>query len=85
VQLTYEGPPVLAVPASGVIMVEQTRGVFVEQGTGYRFVPIEAGREDGGFVEIRNGLREGDRVVTSGVFDLKNVLLKETIQKGEGE
>ena len=85
VQLTYEGPPVLAVPASGVIMVEQTRGVFVEQGTGYRFVPIGAGREDGGFVEIRNGLHEGDRVVTSGVFDLKNVLLKETIQEGEGE
>ncbi len=79
VLLTLASLPTLAVPESAVTTVEKIRGVFVEQDSRFRFVPIEIGRETGGWVEIRNGVKEGDRVVSEGIFDLKNVLLKEHI------
>ncbi|TAJ23191.1 MAG: efflux RND transporter periplasmic adaptor subunit [Nitrospirae bacterium] len=84
VRLAVAGAPTLAVPASAVTLLDQARGVFVQREAGYVFVPVEVGREGEGWVEIRNGLTAGDRVVTDGVFDLKNVLLKERIQSGEG-
>jgi cobalt-zinc-cadmium efflux system membrane fusion protein len=85
VRLTFEGVPVLAAPVSAVTIVDKIRGVFVQRATGYAFVPVEVGREGEGWVEVRKGLSAGDLVVTDGVFDLKNVLLKETIQPGAGE
>jgi cobalt-zinc-cadmium efflux system membrane fusion protein len=84
VRLAVESPPVLAIPVKAVTLAEKVRGVFVQRETGYVFVPIETGREGDGWVEIRKGLTAGERVVTDGVFDLKNVLLKATIQSGEG-
>jgi multidrug efflux pump subunit AcrA (membrane-fusion protein) len=65
-------------------MVGNVRGVFVQRETRYAFVPIEAGREGGGWVEVQKGLTAGEQVVVDGVFDLKNVLLKEHIGSGEG-
>lgn len=84
VQLTIESPATLAVPLSALTMVGNVRGVFVQRETGYAFVPIEAGREGGGWVEVQKGLTAGEQVVVDGVFDLKNVLLKEHIGSGEG-
>lgn len=85
VRLAFEGPPTLAVPVSAVTLADKVRGVFVQRATGYAFVPVEVGREGGGWIEVRKGLTAGERVVTDGVFDLKNVLLKGAIQPGEGE
>ncbi len=82
VTLTRPGSPTLAVPASAITTVNKVRGVFIEQDSGYTFTPIDIGREGGGWVEVRNGIKEGDRVVIEGVFDLKNVLLKEHIGTG---
>lgn len=84
VKLTIAGSRTLAVPVSAVTMVDNLRGVFVQREAGYAFVPIETGREGGDWVEARTGLTEGDRVVIEGVFDLKNVLLKEHIESGGG-
>lgn len=84
VQLAIASPPTLAVPVSALTMVENVRGVFVQRETRYAFVPIEAGREGGGWIEVRKGLAVGEQVVVDGVFDLKNVLLKEHIGSGEG-
>jgi RND family efflux transporter MFP subunit len=84
VRMAVAGASTLAVPVSAVTLLDQTRGVFVQRQAGYVFVPVEVGREGEGWVEIRNGLTVGDRVVTDGVFDLKNVLLKGHIQPGEG-
>lgn len=84
VKLTIVGSPSLAVLVPAVTMVDNVRGVFVQRETGYAFVPIEVGREGGGWIEVRKGLAEGERVVIDGVFDLKNVLLKEHIESGEG-
>jgi membrane fusion protein, heavy metal efflux system len=84
VQLAIASPPTLAVPLSALTMVDNVRGVFVQRETGYAFIPIEFGREGGGWVEVRNGLPAGEQVVVDGVFDLKNVLLKEHIGSGDG-
>ncbi|MEK7267900.1 MAG: efflux RND transporter periplasmic adaptor subunit [Nitrospirota bacterium] len=84
VKLTIVGSPSLAVPVPAVTMVDNVRGVFVQRETGYAFVPIEVGREGGGWVEVRKGLTEGERIVTDGVFDLKALLLKEHIESGKG-
>ena len=83
VTLTLPGSPTAAVPVSAVTTVDKVRGVFMERDAAYSFVPIELGREGGGWVEVRKGVKAGDRVVTEGVFDLKNVLLKEHIGSGE--
>ena len=83
VSLTLAGTPTLAVPVTALTTVDNQRGVFVQRENGYAFVPIEGGREGGGWVEIRTGVSERDRVVTEGAFDLKNVLLKEHIGSGE--
>lgn len=83
VQLAIASEPTLAVPMSALTMVDNVRGVFVQRESGYAFVPIEVGREGGGWVEVRKGLTAGEQVVVDGVFDLKNVLLKEHIGSGE--
>lgn len=59
----------LAVPREAVIRSGQRTAVVLSLGEG-RFQPVEvvAGREFGDFIEIRQGLKEGDRVVISGQF-----------------
>ena len=84
VQLAIPSPLTLAIPVSAVTTADNVRGVFVQRETGYAFVPIEVGREGGGWVEVRTGLTVGQQVVVEGVFDLKNVLLKEHIGTGGG-
>jgi membrane fusion protein, heavy metal efflux system len=84
VSFSIEGAQSLAVPASALTMVDKTRGVFVERSDGFVFTPIETGREAGKWIEVKNGLHAGDVVVSDGVFDLKNVLLREHIESGEG-
>ncbi|WP_447978013.1 efflux RND transporter periplasmic adaptor subunit [Candidatus Nitrospira bockiana] len=84
VTLSVDGPQALAVPASAVTMVEKTRGVFVQRPDGFVFTPIETGREAGEWIEVIKGLQAGEQVVTDGVLDLKNVLLKEHIESGAG-
>ena len=84
VQLAIVSPPTLAIPVSALTVVDNVRGVFVQRETGYAFVPIEVGREGGGWIEVKTGLSAGEMVVVDGVFDLKNVLLKEHIGSGEG-
>jgi multidrug efflux pump subunit AcrA (membrane-fusion protein) len=83
VRLSFGGEPALAVPATAVTMVDNNRGLFVQREQGYVFVPVQTGREGGGWVEIIQGVAQGDRVVSDGAFDLKNVLLKEHIDSGE--
>jgi RND family efflux transporter MFP subunit len=82
VALSIEGAPVLAVPVSAVTMVDKTRGVFVRRDDGYVFRPVQTGREAKGRIEILEGVQAGDLVVVDGVFDLKNLLLREHIGSG---
>ncbi|MCB4823085.1 efflux RND transporter periplasmic adaptor subunit [Roseicella aerolata] len=63
------GGPVVAVPNSAVIDSGTRQVVILDRGEG-RFEPKEVrlGRRGGGFVEIRDGVAEGDRVVVAANF-----------------
>lgn len=65
------GPPgpVLAVPESAVLDSGTRQAVLIDKGQG-RFEPrdVKLGRRGGGYVEIAEGLAEGEAVVTSANF-----------------
>jgi Cu(I)/Ag(I) efflux system membrane fusion protein len=65
------GPPepVLAVPESAVLDSGTRQAVLIDKGEG-RFEPrdVKLGRRGGGYVEVAEGVREGDAVVTSANF-----------------
>ncbi len=62
-------PPQLTVPAEAVLDTGERKTVFVARGEGY-FEPraVETGERLGERVVIVNGLKPGERVVTSGTF-----------------
>ena len=64
---------VLTAPKNAVIDFESKRGVWVPSSDNHaQFVPVELGIEDADRVEIRSGLKEGDRIVTTGAAAVKN-------------
>lgn len=60
---------VLAIPESAVLDTGSRQAVFVEKGQG-RFEPrdVKLGQRGGGYVEVREGLTEGEPVVVSANF-----------------
>jgi membrane fusion protein, copper/silver efflux system len=66
---TGSGQPMLAVPDSAVIDSGDRQLVIVDKGEG-RFDPhaVKLGRRGAGFVEIREGIADGEKVVTSANF-----------------
>ena len=66
---TGSGKPLLAVPDSAVIDSGARQVVLVDKGEG-RFEPraVRLGRRGAGYVEIREGVKEGEAVVTSANF-----------------
>lgn len=64
---------VLAVPVDAVLRDGDERFVFVERGAGrYERVSVRLGRTGEGWVEVLDGLRDGERVATTGGFLLKS-------------
>lgn len=61
--------PVLAVAENSVLDTGSRQSVLIDRGSG-RFEPreVKLGRRGEGYVEIRDGLAEGDAVVTSATF-----------------
>ncbi|WP_262048128.1 efflux RND transporter periplasmic adaptor subunit [Bradyrhizobium sp. Bra78] len=66
---TADGSPVLAVPDSAVLDTGTRQAVLVDKGEG-RFEPrdVKLGRRGGGYIEVRDGLKDGEVVVTSANF-----------------
>ena len=64
-----EKDDVVFIPREALIRTGEEERVILDMGEG-RFAPrkVKAGMESGDFVEILEGLREGERVVTSGQF-----------------
>jgi len=80
-----EGPSVLAVPESAVTLIDGASTVFrVANDGAFHPQPVSAGRSAGGWIEIRQGLTEGDEIAVDGVFHLKSLLLKATLGEGHG-
>lgn len=61
--------PVLAIPASALLNNGQTQAVLIDRGDGlFQPMAVKTGLSNDGHVEIKEGLSEGDRVVTSASF-----------------
>jgi membrane fusion protein, copper/silver efflux system len=66
---TGSAHPMLAVPESAILDTGSRQAVFVEKGQG-RFEPrdVKLGHRGGGYVEIRQGVAEGEPVVVAANF-----------------
>jgi len=66
---TADLAPVLAVPESSVLDTGSRQAVLIDKGEG-RFEPreVKLGRRGGGYIEVRDGLADGEAVVTSANF-----------------
>ncbi len=66
---TGSGDPVLSVPESAVMDTGSRQAVFVDKGQG-RFEPreVKLGHRGGGYVEVRQGVADGEPVVVSANF-----------------
>ena len=81
------GSPVLQVPAEAVIRTG-TRSVVVTAQAGGKFLPadVETGTEANGMVEIRTGLKRGQKIVVSGQFLIdSDASLKGTANRMAGD
>lgn len=79
-----EAGRVLAVPSAAISSLGDRTVVFVRgehEGT-FEARDVIVGATASGFVEIREGLAEGERVVTHGAFVLKSVVMRDAIGEG---
>jgi len=76
--------PPLVVPRSAVTEVHDRPAVFVRHADDdFELHEVVLGASAPGKVAVLHGLREGERVVTAGVFTLKSVLLKASFAEDE--
>ena len=76
--------PVLVVPRSAVTDIGGKTVVFVRHADDdFELHDVTLGDSALGKVEVLNGLREAEQVVTEGVFTLKSVVLKSTLAEDE--
>ncbi len=73
----------LVVPREAVIKATNGNLVYVVNGNAYTLTWIELGNEADGWVEVTDGLFEGDSVVTRGAMDLWLVELR-AVKGGQG-
>lgn len=74
----------IVVPGDAIIKENGKSYLFrVENDSTFKKQLVEIGGELGGKVEIKNGLKVGDKIAFKGVFFLKSELLKETLAEEE--
>jgi cobalt-zinc-cadmium efflux system membrane fusion protein len=72
---------IIAIPEESVFLDGSDRYVFVREGSDkFSARRVSVGPALGEKIEIKEGLKEGDVVVTKGVFTLKSELKKEALQ-----
>lgn len=74
----------LAVPLSALDEDGGASYLYVEEGDGYERRKVETGRRAADRIEIRSGLKSGEKVVSAGVFVLKSESKKGEL-KGDGD
>lgn len=80
-RVIVNSPPVLAIPRSAVLSAGSGPIVYVDRGGGnYQKTSVKLGRVGDDFVEVLDGLNEGDKVVTNG-----NLLIDSEAQLAAGE
>ena len=58
--------PVIAIPAISVVDVQGKKLVYIQNGKSFEPTEVTLGQVSDGFVEVKSGLFEGDRIVTEG-------------------
>ena len=77
VTLLTQDLPVLAVPRTALQQVGSRTVVFVVRGPRqFQFLDVTIGASSNEYVEIKDGLKEGDAVVTEGSYALKSEALR---------
>ncbi|MBX3117482.1 MAG: efflux RND transporter periplasmic adaptor subunit [Fimbriimonadaceae bacterium] len=66
----------LAVPQTSILTEDRDSFVFVKEGGAFEKRKVELGSQDGNFVAIVSGLKEGEEIATTGVFILSSELKK---------
>jgi hypothetical protein len=83
VALGESGPrTIVAVPSQSVHEVEGRTVVFVQTGDRFTRRDVHVGSDVNGLMEIRSGLKAGERVAAAGSFLLKSELLRQTMPEG---
>jgi multidrug efflux pump subunit AcrA (membrane-fusion protein) len=73
-------PGILQVPLEAVQRQDTQAFVFIKESSDtFRRIDVTLGRQAGGKVEVKSGLKEGQEVVVSGGFVLKSELFKEQL------
>jgi membrane fusion protein, heavy metal efflux system len=85
VRLPTQDPRVVpAIPDTALQQVDGKDSVFIQtKPNEFQKRDIELGHKADGWVEVVNGLKSGERVVTQGSFYLKSTLLKETLKEDQ--
>lgn len=79
-----EAARVLVLPAAAVTLMEGKSTVFVQRPAGdFEARQIELVTRPDGSVEVRAGLRPGERVATAGAYALKSRVLKSSMAKDD--
>lgn len=72
----------IAIPRSAIEIVDGVAVVFVEDKDGFEPRSVVLGRQGQKMVEVTEGLRPGERYVSSGGFTLKSELAREELSGG---
>jgi RND family efflux transporter MFP subunit len=71
----------VTVPAGAVVEIDTRPFVFVQiDGEHFEKRPVAVGPRDGGFIPIRGGVAKGERVVTTGGFDIHLAAVMGTVE-----
>lgn len=76
---TETSEQVIAVPTDTVTLLHGDQVVFLLEGDELHPQLVETGRVRDGWIGIKKGLKQGDKIVTKGMFLLKSLLLKSQI------
>lgn len=68
----YSNPKALVVPVSVIQNTVDGDMLYIVNGNKAKMVPVTAGRNSNGNVEILSGLNEGDQVITEGYSEVEN-------------
>jgi membrane fusion protein, heavy metal efflux system len=75
---------VLAIPKSAIVETnDQKKVVYVQNGNAFQAVEVSLGRESGDWVEVTNGVFDGDRIVTQRANQLYAQSLRSGNQKDD--
>jgi len=73
----------LTVPAECILEDQGEEIVFIKKDEEFFLQVVETGAKENGYVEITQGLSEGDEVVSKGNYQLKSKLYEEILKKGQ--